>query len=92
MPRPRLNRKINFNPDVTFYKPQGVPLRFLDIVDLTLEELEAIRLKNVEGLSQIECAKKMVTSQSTFQRILASAYNKISEALVNGKAIKIINK
>ncbi|MCK9641495.1 MAG: DUF134 domain-containing protein [Prolixibacteraceae bacterium] len=92
MPRPRLNRKINFNPDVTFYKPQGVPLRFLDIVDLTLEELEAIRLKNVENLNQIECAKKMMTSQSTFQRILTSAYNKISGALVNGKAIKIINK
>ncbi len=67
-------------------------MRFLDIVELTLEEAEALRLKNAEGLSQTECAKKMETSQSTFQRILSSAYNKISDALVNGKAIKINNK
>jgi predicted DNA-binding protein (UPF0251 family) len=59
---------------------------------MTIEEVEALRLKNVDQLSQIECAKKMDTSQSTFQRILSSAYNKISDAIVNGKAIEIINK
>jgi len=64
----------------------------LDIVELTLEETEAIRLKNVESLSQNECAEKMNTSQSTFQRILSSAYNKISDAIINGKAIEIVNK
>jgi len=64
----------------------------LDIIELTLEETEALRLKNVEQLSQNECAEKMNTSQSTFQRILSSAYNKISEAIINGKAIKIVNK
>lgn len=92
MPRPRLYRKINFNPDVTYFKPQGVPMWALSVVDLTLEEIEAMRLKNVEGLDQTECAKKMATSQSTFQRIIASAYNKTSDALINGKAIRIINK
>jgi uncharacterized protein len=61
----------------------------LDKVELTLEELEAIRLKNIEGLEQTEASRKMKTSQSTFQRILASAYFKISDALINGKAIKI---
>jgi predicted DNA-binding protein (UPF0251 family) len=64
-------------------------LRELEEVELTLEELEALRLKNAEGLEQIDAAKKMKTSQSTFQRILASAYRKITEALVEGKAIKI---
>ncbi len=89
MPRPRLCRKINFNPNVTYFKPQGIPLRDLEVVELTIEEVEAIRLKNINGLDQTEASKKMNTSQSTFQRILASAYKKISEALIEGKAIKI---
>jgi len=89
MPRPKLYRKINFNPNVVYFKPQGVPLRFLEVVNLTLEEAEALRLKNIEDLNQEECAKKMKTSQSTFQRILSSAYKKASDALINGKAIKI---
>lgn len=89
MPRPRLCRKINFNPNVRYFKPQGIPLRELDEVELTLEELEALRLKNIENLDQIDAANKMKTSQSTFQRILASAYKKIAEALIEGKAIKI---
>lgn len=92
MPRPRLNRKVCFNPEVTYFKPRGVPMSMLDIVELTLEETEALRLKNVEQLSQNECAEKMNTSQSTFQRILSGAYNKISDAIINGKAIEIINK
>jgi len=53
--------------------------------------VESLRLKNINNLNQIECAKKMNTSQSTFQRILSSAYKKISEAIVEGKSIKIKN-
>jgi predicted DNA-binding protein (UPF0251 family) len=90
MPRPRLRRKIEINPNITYFKPRGVPLRFLDEVKLTVEELEALRLKNIKNLDQIECAKLMKTSQSTFQRILSSAYKKISQALINGEAIKIV--
>lgn len=90
MPRPRCCCRVRFNPNVTYFKPRGVPLRFLDVVELSTEEVEALRLKNIKNLEQIECAKKMKTSQSTFQRILASAYKKISEALIGGKAIKII--
>jgi len=89
MPRPKLNRCINFDPKVTYFKPQGVPMRYLDIVELSMEEIEAVRLKNVEQLDQGECANKMNTSQSTFQRILSSAYSKVARALVDGKAIKI---
>ena len=65
-------------------------MRLLDTVELTAEEAEALRLKNIDDLDQIECAKKMNTSQSTFQRILASAYKKITDAIINGKAIKIL--
>jgi len=90
MPRPRLCRRINFNPTVKYFKPQGIPLRLLEEVELTSEELEAIRLKNTENLGQIEASDRMKTSQSTFQRILSSAYKKIAEALIEGKAIKII--
>ncbi len=90
MPRPRNLRRINFQPNVTYFKPQGVPMRFLEIVELTTEEAEALRLKNIENFDQETAAKKMNTSQSTFQRILNSAYKKISQALINGQAIKII--
>lgn len=90
MVRPRLCRRIEFNPSITYFKPQGVPMRELEIIELTAEEVEALRLKNTEELEQEEAAKKMNTSQSTFQRILSSAYKKITEALISGKAIKIV--
>jgi len=90
MVRPRLCRKIRFNPSIVYFKPQGVPMRDLEVVDLTTEEVEALRLKNVQNLEQKEAAKKMNTSQSTFQRILSSAYKKITKAIIEGKAIKII--
>ncbi len=90
MARPRLYRKVNFDPDVTYFKPQGVPMRFLEIIELTTEELDAYRLRHLDDLEQKEAAEKMHTSTSTYQRILYSAYKKIAKALVNGKAIKII--
>lgn len=90
MSRPRLCRRIRFNPNITYFKPQGVPLRFLEIVELTSEEAEALRLKNDKNLDQSQAAKMMKTSRSTFQRILISAYKKITKALIKGMAIKII--
>jgi len=90
MPRPRLCRKINFNPNITYFKPRGVPLNDLEVVDLTIEEMEAFRLRHVNDLEQQKAAGKMQTSQSTYQRILYSAYKKIADALTNGKAIRII--
>ncbi len=89
MVRPRLCRRIKFNPEVNYFKPQGIPVRCLEVVQMSLEEMEALRLKNLEGLEQTQAAKKMNTSQSTFARILASAHQKIADALINGKAIKI---
>jgi len=89
MPRPRLNRRIEFNPEVTYFKPQGIPMRNLEVVELTTEELEAYRLRYINDLDQKESADKMHTSASTYQRILNLAYKKIADALINGKAIKI---
>lgn len=65
-------------------------MRELEIVELTTEEMEAYRLRHINDLEQIEAAEKMRTSQSTYQRILYSAYRKIADALINGKAIEII--
>lgn len=90
MPRPKLCRRILFDPNITYFKPQGVPMRELEVVELEQEEVEAYRLRYIENLEQKEGAERMSTSQSTFQRILVSAQRKIADALVNGKAIKII--
>ena len=92
MPRPRLQRRIRFCPKATYFKPQGVPMKNLDVVVLTHEEIESLRLKNIANLNQSECAEKMNTSQSTFQRILSSAYSKMSDAIINGKAIQVQDK
>ncbi len=89
MGRPRLRRSITVNPQATFFKPRGVPLRDLKCVILTMEEIQALRLKDMDNLDQISCAKKMNTSQSTFQRILRSAHRKVSRAVLEGKAIKV---
>jgi uncharacterized protein len=90
MPRPRRCRRIGFEPEVVYFKPAGVPMRHLEEVILEKEEVEAIRLKNIKELDQEQAAEKMNISQSTFHRILQSAYKKISDALINGKAIKLI--
>jgi len=65
-------------------------MRELEIVELTTEEMEAYRLRHINDMEQQEAAEKMRTSQSTYQRILYSAYKKIADALINGKAIRII--
>ncbi len=83
-------KKIKFKPGVVYFKPQGVPIRKLEIVELLMEEIEAYRLRYVGNLEQTKAAAEMRTSQSTYQRILHSAHQKIADALINGKAIKII--
>ena len=89
MPRPPKCRRVAFLPNTTYFKPAGIPLQFLNEIRLSVEEAEAIRLKDLEGLEQEQSAKKMNVSRPTFQRVLASARQKIADALLNGKAIKI---
>jgi len=87
--RPCLQRHISCDPNIKYFKPRGVKVSGLEVIELKHEELEAIRLKNIEKLNQKECAEKMHTSPATFQRILSSAHQKVALALVGGKAIKI---
>jgi predicted DNA-binding protein (UPF0251 family) len=89
MSRPQKCRRVEFLPNVTFFKPAGIPLRFLEEVSMSIEEAEALRLKDLEGLEQEQGAEKMNVSRPTFQRILAAARQKVADALLNGKAIRI---
>ena len=89
MPRPSKCRRVAYVPEVTYFKPAGIPLRALEEVRMSIEEAEALRLKDLEGLEQEHGAEKMNVSRPTFQRVLASARQKIADALLNGKAIRI---
>ncbi len=89
MSRPIKPRRVFFDPNVTYFKPRAVPLSILEEVDLSMDELEALRLCDFKNLEQTEAAKKMKISQSTLQRILTLARQKVAQALIEGKAIKI---
>ncbi len=87
--RPTKWRKIENVPIVPYFIPSDKDVDEIPENILKLEELEAIRLKDLEGLEQSECAEKMEVSRPTFQRILLSAREKIADSLVNGKIIRI---
>ena len=89
MVRPRIYRRIRFQPQVTYFKPAGVRMIDLEETILTLEEYEAIRLVDLEEIGQIKAGKQMKISQPTLSRLLKSARKKLSDAIINGKAIKI---
>jgi uncharacterized protein len=89
MPRPIRCRKIGRLPDCVYYKPAGVPGRFLEEVTLTFDEFEALRLADFEGLYQEDAAKQMKISRQTFGNILSAAHRKVAECLLKGKALKI---
>ncbi len=89
MARPVKLRCVSWWPRISFFKPVGVPLNILEKVNLSIEEMEAIRLKDVEGLEQEECARRMRISRATFHRVLGMGREKIADALIYGKAIQI---
>ena len=89
MPRPKHCRRVCFPPGMTYFKPAGIRLVDLEETVLAIDEFEAVRLKDLEGLEQEAAARRMAVSQPTFHRILASARAKIADAIVNGKAIRI---
>ena len=89
MPRPVKWRKVSFIPGVRYFIPTGVPKCELEENILKIEELEAMRLKDLEGLEQEDCADRMEVSRQTFQRILLTAREKVTDALINGKAVRI---
>ena len=89
MPRPKRCRRVCCDPEHRFFKPQGIPLSRLEWIDMALDELEALRLSDVVGLSQADAAKRMDISQPTFNRILNSARNKISRCIIEGFALRV---
>lgn len=89
MVRPRRERRIFFQPDVSYFKPAGIPLRNLKEVSIGFDELEAIRMIDFKEMSQIDAGKKMKISQATLSRLLKTGRKKIASALVNGYSIKI---
>lgn len=89
MPRPKRCRRVCCAPGLTYFKPAGIRLVDLEETVLTIDEFEAMRLKDLEGLEQETAAGRMAVSQPTFHRILSSARAKIADAIVNGKAIRI---
>jgi predicted DNA-binding protein (UPF0251 family) len=89
MPRPRKCRCVRCEPNADYFKPRGIPLRYLEEISVRIDELEAIRLADLEGLYHEEAAQKMEISRATFGRILGEARHKVAEAIIKGKALRI---
>ncbi len=87
--RPRIARRVSLDLGADYFKPAGVSMTELEMVSLTLEETEALRLSDLEDLEQEEAAGDMGVSRRTFWRELQSARKKVADALINGKAIQI---
>ncbi|MFH0941318.1 MAG: DUF134 domain-containing protein [Candidatus Omnitrophota bacterium] len=87
--RPKKTRWIKCEPGERCFKPRCKPLSKLKCVRLSLDEFEAMRLADLEGLKQVDAARLMHISRPTFSRIVASARKKIADGLVNIKVIRI---
>jgi len=89
MPRPFCPRRIRCTPGVTYFKPAGIPMVVLDEVVVTLDEFEALRLADFDGLYQEKAAEQMKISRPTFARIVEAARKKVADALIHGKALRM---
>ena len=89
MARPQKERRVENLPPLTHYKPVGIPLQDIEEIILTIEEMEAIRLADVEQLDQAIAAESMEISRPTFHRIVTLAHQKIASALWQGQVLKI---
>ena len=89
MPRSIQTRRISSGLEERVFKPRGRPIGQLREIALSLDELEALRLADREGLYQAEAAERMGVSRATFARIVTSARSKVAEALVEGHALSI---
>ena len=87
--RPKNYRRVSSIPPVDYFKPRGIPLTALEVTTLSIEEVEAIRLADFEGLEQSQAAERMSVSRRTLARDLNSAHKKIADALLHAKAIQI---
>ncbi|PWB74630.1 hypothetical protein C3F09_03725 [candidate division GN15 bacterium] len=89
MARPKCARLVDGLPGTTYFKPRGIPLVDLEEVVLSVDEFEALRLADFDGLYHENAAARMFISRATFGRILESAHKKVADSLINGKAIKV---
>ncbi len=89
MSKPKKNRYVKYPPFVAYFKPQGVPMYSLEQVSLHVEEYEALRLSDFQGMRHNEAASEMKVSRPTFTRIINSAHKKLADAITNGKAIRV---
>ena len=89
MPRRKRHRLVTKEPHVSVFKPAGIPARELDEILITIDEFEALRLADFEGLSQRNASTAMEISQPTFNRVLSSARNKVASGLVQGYVLRI---
>ncbi len=89
MSRPFCCRRIAGRPAAAVFKPIGIPVIELEEVAMTLDEFEAMRLADLDGLYQEQAAERMNVSRPTFSRIIDSAHRKTADALVHGKALRI---
>ena len=89
MPRPKKFRTIATTPSAFYFKPQGIPKHILEEIILEVDELEAVRLADLEGLYQEDAAERMKVSRQTFGNIIISAHKKIADALIHGKVLRI---
>jgi len=89
MVRPQKRRVVAYNPDISYFKPRGIPLIDLEEVQITIDEYEALRLSDLMDMPYEEAANKMKVSRATFGRIVRRARKTVADALINGKAIII---
>jgi len=91
MPRRPCPRRIGHRPPADYFKPAGIPLRDLEEVELAADEVEALRLADLEGLYREDAAERMQVSRQTFDRIVRRARAKVAAALVSGHALRILH-
>ena len=89
MARPKCCRRVAGEPPCQIFKPAGVPLTELTEVTLTLDEVEALRLADLDGLYQEQAGERMNISRATFGRIVEQARRKVADALLHGKALRL---
>lgn len=89
MARPVKPKLVRESPKVDYFKPRGIPMSELEETVITVEEVEALRLVDLERLYQEDAAREMGVSRQTLQRLLTEARAKVAGALMEGKALRI---
>ena len=89
MVRPQKHRRVAFNPEISYFKPRGIPMFDLEEVRLTVDQREAIRLSDLMGMSHEDAGRRVGVSRATFGRIIQQARKAVADALINGKAINV---